>query len=911
MKKVLHIIVCLALLLAGCVEPITPGTGQRIVLNMHCEDPALTKTEQGLDAYNENLITCVDLFFYSGDIKSVPKLNQRAVLYKHFDMESTTTGSAKFPINVSSAQIQNLFPEGISQITVFAVANYMGSDPLVVSETDLPTLNELYNKSVTTEFANSSKISQDMFMMRGFEVLDLNGADGREKDLVCIGTVGLERYACKLTVAVHIPETSLELASDGEIWHPMRESMEVYFMDGVNTVKLSGKDDAPGVSGYFDYSKARRRFAVRNSQTGEVKDLLDPTIVDEGTPQEKKYYNTYPMYMYPQTWVDGSSDKSAGTCEPYIKLILPWYREENVQSNIYANQRQCYYKVMLPDDFHHAFEMSTWYHLNLDIDILGALTDENAVPTSPASCFIVPWQNLAHKISHNVDVGEAHYLFVERDSIVVRNSGEVSIPYLTSHPVQIKNGSIRATRPYYGAEKVNTHLYDGAAVVCQASGHDIYPDGMLYLDYIKDQSIETSSTTVTVQGEEYAAVSVKIKGFEFLVVESLARVIVRHQLENDYTIAEFDYSPYTILFTLEHIDADRIEKMVKLEQYPAVYIDRITNSDAQSEGGTTPVKEKSNSVQNSPSRYWGYAFVDGGAYWPEYATNGEDDSERGVNGSTKCIWKPGRRQYRRDQGKPSNEQDMFFVIQGNDDLAKYSRSEYQWRTVWYTGGSLDLYRINVTELPSGSEFVIGDPRAFLPRDVNKEYKQSFNRRFYDGSGEFKQGVLPEPDPDLRDGFAKAPALYPAGEYRTLMWYYPADTTDRTKNMLAPSIRISSKFSGVEFGGVNNTLNITKEYATYRCAAYQEDGFPAGRWRLPTMGEINFIARLSSNKVITELFTLGQKYWSSTGAILVDKQGNVSPSKVTEALLRCVYDTWYWGDEQQEERNQFVWGDRPR
>ncbi len=280
---------------------------------------------------------------------------------------------------------------------------------------------------------------------------------------------------------------------------------------------------------------------------------------------------------------------------------------------------------------------------------------------------------------------------------------------------------------------------------------------------------------------------------------------------------------------------------------------------------------------------------------------------------------------------------MFFKLKGSGshDMDSLSREDYQWRTVWYTGGSLDLFQINVTTLPEGSTFVLGDPRTFLPRAVAEEYKASFHSKFYDSDGNFTTLTkLPdmENDPN-REGFAIAPALYsPGGQERTLRWYYPADTTDRTISMLAPKYRVSSKFSGVEFGGnqsvYDKTPDISKEHALYRCATYQEDGFPAGRWRLPTMGEVKFIAMLSSNGVFAELFTNGKTYWSANGAVYVNRGGNVTSSDAKAALLRCVYDTWYWGEDQTEFdawsvakyggnsetnkiRNHFVWGDRPR
>ena len=41
-------------------------------------------------------------------------------------------------------------------------------------------------------------------------------------------------------------------------------------------------------------------------------------------------------------------------------------------------------------------------------------------------------------------------------------------------------------------------------------------------------------------------------------------------------------------------------------------------------------------------------------------------------------------------------------------------------------------------------------------------------------------------------------------------------------------------------------------AEKRCAAYQEDGYPAGRWRVPTKAEVKYIIQLSGWGVIPVL-----------------------------------------------------------
>ena len=102
--------------------------------------------------------------------------------------------------------------------------------------------------------------------------------------------------------------------------------------------------------------------------------------------------------------------------------------------------------------------------------------------------------------------------------------------------------------------------------------------------------------------------------------------------------------------------------------------------------------------------------------------------------------------------------------------------------------------------------------------------------------------------------------------------------------------------------------LTESQAKYRCAGYQEDGFPGGRWRIPTKSEIRFIAQLSAKGVFEFMFS--GDYWSANGVVNVNKDnGTVSDKNASTAMLRCVYDSWYWGDEQWNPRTEFVWGDR--
>ncbi len=115
------------------------------------------------------------------------------------------------------------------------------------------------------------------------------------------------------------------------------------------------------------------------------------------------------------------------------------------------------------------------------------------------------------------------------------------------------------------------------------------------------------------------------------------------------------------------------------------------------------------------------------------------------------------------------------------------------------------------------------------------------------------------------------------------------------DIVAPSFKIAS-FRGATLANDNGRTNY--EQARRRCAAYQENGYPAGRWRVPTVAEIQFCIYLSRNGKIPQLFN--GTYWASSGNA-VNNDGQVVSA--TSAAARCVYDSWYWGNEPYEAYKQ--------
>ena len=119
-----------------------------------------------------------------------------------------------------------------------------------------------------------------------------------------------------------------------------------------------------------------------------------------------------------------------------------------------------------------------------------------------------------------------------------------------------------------------------------------------------------------------------------------------------------------------------------------------------------------------------------------------------------------------------------------------------------------------------------------------------------------------------------------------MYYYPTDTSDAMKMTIAPKFRVASSY------GVSPTMD--KETAQRRCASYQEQGYPAGRWRLPTYAEMEYIITLSNNNRIPVLFSSSSRYWNASGSSRATiTNGALSNPGNNNANVRCVYDEWYW------------------
>lgn len=190
-----------------------------------------------------------------------------------------------------------------------------------------------------------------------------------------------------------------------------------------------------------------------------------------------------------------------------------------------------------------------------------------------------------------------------------------------------------------------------------------------------------------------------------------------------------------------------------------------------------------------------------------------------------------------------------------------------------TNTNPNMYVVTTTALPENSPYVIGDPRV-TTRSDESSWTTDASSMYY-------------------------------GNNRDLDYYNPTDAdfneNHRTFYMIAPKFRIASSY------GVTN--NISYENAYKRCASYQEDGYPAGRWRMPTYAEYSYLVMFSYLEMMPALYTTSSQYWYAHGHGAPQSNGTVAKNlnDNDSYYIRCVYDEWYWNDNCN--KTTFTWGDK--
>ncbi len=586
------------------------------------------------------------------------------------------------------------------------------------------------------------------------------------------------------------------------------------------------------------------------------------------------YSTDVPFYSYAHNWTTAQSYRTS--------LLLTVYWKNTNQAG--SSFQPTYYEIPINDE-DEALIRNTYYKISLKVGVIGSLVEEEPVKMT-CSYVILPWGTNETILA---DLTQVRYLVVDETELNMENIIATSVYFSSSHNI-------------YYANKTLQHRDLHATT---AQWEDLEPG--------KFRVVITNPTKENPTGI----------------------ITVEHELNNSMN-KDGDYTQYKMEFDVYHYDEDlattRYKEHIVVYQEPMIY--------AEAEMNYNYIRYLNDQTNNYNDQR-GYMWVNNGQYADYYGGQNGISENAGNKNPNRYIIKA--------TALTSNE----YVI--GDPRTSYINNNLTNATIGYEQSNTYSwsYTTTTTDLDvaeSWGRYITGTTTVAAHYGSYSEYLEAqsagLNPTRYsgttnrdDGPGRNNWGRYTDEahayGPDRwgyyywrtgtnNNNYVYNYALYYIPAYQepqysnTLMYYHPTDETERTENMIAPEFMIASSY------GV--TSDISKEAARKRCASYQEDGYPAGRWRLPTQAEVMYIVQLSAWGIIPHLFgyvttnndgtVTGRDedapYWSANGQIMVNAgEGTASVYNSTaNTAVRCVYDTWFWGRDADDkcDRTQYTWGD---
>lgn len=760
-------------------------------------------------------------------------------------------------------------------------------------------------------------------------------------------------------------------------------------------------EDRDGDEGFLRY-----RSVTRNeSDEASVRLLTEGVALKEASSMDPRfapytYTHQTAYYSYPNVW---DSQRPSEQHQTYLILALPWERTDGLFQN-------CYYQVPVnalrdsrDDAAADCLDPNRYYRIKLRIGMLGSKDLGDPLEVD-ASCEAVAWQTEEVDVS----VKERRYLVVNQTEWTMNNISSLTVPFSSSHEVEVAECYVTYFRynDIWGKdidntnddEKHNDPEFDDWLEIAATAGvketegkisqADLYwgetgkklDQTTLYYkkDYFYDQYYaEDSDLKANGNGgfkyyvghehpktfqEEYIARPKNLSGdaktrwdeyqsiygmdavYSYHLDNQNQQITIDHPLvwwkeaysdvDKYYYVPETkngrlrsEYSRCEITIKLRHLDRPAeehlFEQTIHITQYPGLYIE--VSHDYGNPVPTSGSTEKGNQ----------YVLVNG-------HTTEADRLEDAWTWFNSTNW---------------NEVSSYMYYFG------------------FINNNPNMYVIHTTQLEEDMDgiYILGDPRNLYYNNqlgIDKRYEKTednsmvYSDNVENPSGAWNQLYYSYIYPfGWRFGRAETirsdvTRLYD-GSTGPLRYYYPTDETEGAgskESFVAPVFRIASSFGKVSLSnsygqnllGTNYLDRESRREARRRCAAYQEAGRPAGRWRVPTISEIEYVMQLSADNKIPHLFGLidqsNSLYWCSTGLLSIDLVGINDPTdlrtsreRITKRdgtydipqrnapAVRCVYDEWYWnqvdggefpvdpstGKRLSPTTREFYWGDRPK
>ncbi len=905
--------------LAGCSDDLdlpTPDGPQAesgyITINLKSCALSTRAEEPGVDNLNENLIRSVTVCLSpsAGD-----RTDDKAPAFMQTFTGLNANGSATLRIPLTIELENRLFRENASnKCNIFAAVN--------VNPGEAKTVAELRALAISSTF--DSQLTQASFTMDGDGTVDFDPAQR-----YATSEVTVKRSAAKFTLALAVDEE----IQDGDVtWTPIKTGMSVMMQQGVLKSQLD-PDPTPGMP--EDYY-----FNSSSTLTGKYTFAFDQNATEYTTENGDKYTYNYvqstPLYSYPNVWT-GNDNEPHGT---YLLLTVPWTADGG------KTRRTCYYHVPVVPSGTYETVRNISYHINLHVGVLGSYVPDDPMEIE-AQYYVADWGNEGL----DVDIKDYRYLVVDQNEYTVNNENTYSIPFYTSHPTEV----ISSTMTYY-RYNFSDQGSEFAVTVSEAQNNNANGEKVYTVDFDNTNKVLNISHDLDIYtpyntSNKEVLLTRRANGSRADIdnkteIQDMLKTISYYKKK---TPVEAEYSAIKFEIKVQHTDVHNGEtsynkdtdyiETITVWQYPGMYITAVQNY-----------------CDNLASQTWTNA-ISGNTF---------------INNNTDG-----------DAYRFTQNQQLVTQVTGTQSNTNVIRLVYNYRN-WdrsiglgfppnYFNWNPNLYLVTITQLSQelGEKYIIDDPRSY---NINNDLSNNYGNYTVDGgstnvfsneywvfssgatgyyyrvfsqpytSGTFTTGgkTYTVVNKYTINGFTTAPALGET-QQRTLKYYYPTREANENKYTIAPKFRICSSYAGT-------SGYLTREMARRRAAAYQELGYPAGRWRLPTFGEVEYIMTLAAQQKIPRLFGTSSAgtwyYWCAQGAVSVpDANHSTQPIEIVENLdrggtpfytmpfapysgdnylarTRFVYDEWYWGSETLDQTVKgdpnstrtiytFTWGDKEK
>ena len=664
----------------------------------------------------------------------------------------------------------------------------------------------------------------------------------------------VKRVAAKIQLFLRLPETLVD--EKDQIWEPvMAAGVQIMMANAVKRTKVDGE------------------YAVQNSDYistpyRRVTALEEEQLIPEW---EDYTYSHIPFYSYTCAWSDLSDHASA------IVFRIPW---RIVGTNDYDWRSY----QMSPNLLGRKFEPNHFYRTFVTVSSLGGVDKGGAVLIEEGNYVVLDWMNEGTAASgQGIVPGELvsyQYLVVDTPHVTIDAQETASFTYVSStslssitiDDVMYYDNSDASPAQHIGPFGPFTDPVGGVDFDDDGENdlsYDLSTPGLITLTHGLSDIYTQWQFSATISNEDGCTQTIS-------VVQNPSISLTRLTQAGDVFVNGYFGRVSGATYAVSYYPC---EGAAKYGNNGAYYRYRNGNSWTY---GYFDSSGQGHSINNAPSLSGG-EWEDAGEF-----TNGTTYQEYLYRGSQlyyhcSSQWRGGGIEDIADGYNSSTESGSYGSILGN--LVSLNESiDRNFYTTLIVVSSFnddnDFYVANSTNV----HYRIGDPRVKASTVYTGGTSWNTTSNFYkylhfSGSTE---------------------------EY--VAWSNPGNILITSqfaddRNIIAPRFLVSS--------ALNANSGLTFDTAVKRGATYQEAGYPAGRWRLPSEAEIAFIVARQRDGVIPNLYATNTFYWSGSGRLVYVPASSSTPISFytpaeaassgleggddTTFSCRFVYDLWQWGD----------------